>query len=39
MKINRYGDCSHVAIGPDGIARPVVFMAPAPVAEQRVRVR
>ena len=37
MKINRYGDCSHVAIGPDGVARPVVFMAP--VAEQRVRVR
>jgi opacity protein-like surface antigen len=37
MKINRYGDCSHVTIGPDGVARPVVFMAP--VAEQRVRVR
>jgi opacity protein-like surface antigen len=36
MKINRYGDCSHVAIGPDGVARPV-FMAP--VVEQRVRVR
>jgi hypothetical protein len=20
MKLNRYGDCSHVAIGPDGVA-------------------
>jgi len=36
MKINRYGDCSHVAIGPDGVARPVYM---APVVEQRVRVR
>jgi opacity protein-like surface antigen len=36
MKINKYGDCSHVAIGPDGVARPVYM---APVVEQRVRVR
>jgi hypothetical protein len=36
MKINRYGDCSHLAIGPDGVARPVLL---APVLEPRVRVR
>ena len=23
MKLNRYGDCSHVAIGPDGNPTPV----------------
>src|SRR5262245_55104713 len=34
MNINRYGDCSHLAIGPDGGARPV-YMAP-PVVERRV---
>jgi hypothetical protein len=28
-KLNKYGDCSRIAIGPDGMARPVVF-APAP---------
>lgn len=33
--LNRWGDCSHVAIGPDGTARPIiaapVYAAPAPV--------
>lgn len=28
-KLNKYGDCSHVAIGPDGVARPIAMM-PAP---------
>jgi hypothetical protein len=28
-KLNKYGDCSRLAIGPDGVARPVVLM-PAP---------
>ena len=36
MKINRYGDCSHLAIGPDGVARPVLM---APIVEPRVRAR
>jgi opacity protein-like surface antigen len=27
--LNKYGDCSRVAIGPDGIARPI-YMVPAP---------
>ena len=34
LNINRYGDCSHLAIGPDGVARPA-YMAP-PVVEPRV---
>jgi hypothetical protein len=29
MHLNKYGDCSHVVIGPDGMARPV-YMTPAP---------
>jgi hypothetical protein len=37
LNINRYGDCSHLVIGPDGVARPAVYMAPA--VQQRVRVR
>lgn len=31
--VNRYGNCSHVAIGPDGRAIPVVPMAQAPVLQ------
>jgi hypothetical protein len=29
MHLNKYGDCSHVAIGPDGMARPV-YLTPTP---------
>jgi hypothetical protein len=25
-KLNKYGDCSHIAIGPDGVARPIALM-------------
>ena len=29
MHLNKYGDCSHIAIGPDGMARPV-YLTPTP---------
>ena len=31
-KLNRYGDCSHVAIGPGGVATPI-YAAPVVVRE------
>jgi hypothetical protein len=36
MKVNRYGDCSHVAIGPDGTATPV-YTGPVVIQEGVVR--
>ncbi|HKA75977.1 MAG TPA: hypothetical protein VKD19_02600 [Pseudolabrys sp.] len=29
-KLNKYGDCSRVAIGADGVARPIVEVIPVP---------
>ena len=36
MKVNRYGDCSHVAIGPDGNATPV-YAGPVVIRERVIR--
>ena len=36
MKLNRYGDCSHVAIGPDGVAARIYT---APVVGRAVPLR
>jgi hypothetical protein len=33
--VNRYGDCSHVSVGPDGMAIPVVEIRPAGVVVRR----
>src|SRR5690242_20520727 len=36
-KLNKYGDCSRIAIGPDGMAQPIV-MVPVPYGEEDVTV-